>query len=51
MSIVVCVCVRRWNLDSTNSRITDTKWAEILLGVVLALHARHEARQSGGVCS
>lgn len=49
MSIVVCVGVLRWDLDSTNSCITDAEWAEVLLGVVLALHARHKAGKRGGV--
>lgn len=49
MSVVVCVCVRRWDLDATNGRITDTERAEVLLCVVLALHARHKAGQCSGI--
>lgn len=42
MSIMVCVCMRRRDFDATNSCITDAEWAEVLLTVVLALHARHK---------
>ena len=49
MSIVVCVCVRRWDLDSTNRCIANAKWAEVLFSVVLALHAGHKAGQRSGV--
>lgn len=49
MSGVVCVCVGMWDLDSTDGGIAHAKWADVLLSVVLGLHAGHEAGQRSGV--
>jgi hypothetical protein len=49
MCIVVCVRVGRRDFDSANSCIANAKRAEVLLGVVLALHAGQVAGKRSGV--
>ena len=49
MCIVVCVRVGRRDFDSADGCITNAKWAEVLLGIVLALHAGQVAGKRSGV--
>lgn len=49
MSICVCVCVRRGNFNPADGCVTDTKRAEVILSIVLALDTGYETWQSGRI--